>query len=89
MTKSIEVYCFMIDNIKNAIHICCLIIGTSWMNWSLSGSLLLGFVLLFLFPARYRRTDIDNVVVHVNAEDKYDDSVNRNTITGHPARYDE
>lgn len=64
-------------------------IGTSWMNWSLSGSLLLGFVLLFLFPARYRRTDIDNVVVHVNAEDKYDDSVNRNTITGHPARYDE
>lgn len=46
------------------------------MNWFLAGSVLLGFVLLFLFPARYRRTDID-VVVQVN--DEKDNSPNIST----------
>lgn len=47
------------------------------MNWFLAGSVLLGFVLLFLFPARYRRTDID-VVVQVN-DDETDNSPNIST----------
>lgn len=54
-----------------------MISGTSWMNWFLAGSVLLGFVLLFLFPARYRRTDID-VVVQVN-DDETDNSPNIST----------
>lgn len=47
------------------------------MNWFLAGSVFLGFVLLFLFPARYRRTDID-VVVQVN-DDETDNSPNIST----------
>lgn len=54
-----------------------MISGTSWMNWFLAGSVLLGFVLLFLFPARYRRTDID-VVVQV-IDDEKDNSPNIST----------
>ncbi|XP_034303356.2 solute carrier family 49 member 4 homolog isoform X2 [Magallana gigas] len=34
-------------------------IGTSWMNWTLVGSVAMGLVFLFVFPERYTRTDID------------------------------
>lgn len=62
-------------------------IGTSWMNWSLAGSLLLGFVLFFLFPARYRRTDID-VVVQVNGDEKDDSPNTRTTVKERPTIYE-
>lgn len=62
-------------------------IGTSWMNWSLAGSVLLGFVLLFLFPARYRRTDID-VVVQINDDEKDNSPSISTTITERPTLYE-
>lgn len=64
-----------------------MISGTSWMNWSLAGSVLLGFVLLFLFPARYRRTDID-VVVQVNDDEKDNSPSISTTITERPTLYE-
>lgn len=57
------------------------------MNWSLAGSVLLGFVLLFLFPARYRRTDID-VVVQINDDEKDNSPSISTTITERPALYE-
>lgn len=57
------------------------------MNWSVTGSLLLGFVLFFMFPARYRRTDID-VIVQVNDDEK-DNSPNvSTTIKERPTIYE-
>lgn len=64
-----------------------MISGTSWMNWSLAGSVLLGFVLLFLFPARYRRTDID-VVVQINDDEKDNSPSISTTITERPTVYE-
>lgn len=64
-----------------------MISGTSWMNWSLAGSVLLGFVLLFLFPARYRRTDID-VVVQINDDEKDNSPSISTTITERPTLYE-
>lgn len=57
------------------------------MNWSLAGSVLLGFVLLFLFPARYRRTDID-IVVQVNDDEKNNSPSISTTITERPTLYE-
>ncbi|XP_022344894.2 solute carrier family 49 member 4 homolog isoform X1 [Crassostrea virginica] len=51
-------------------------IGTSWMSWSLVGSLVLGFVFLFLFPARYSRTDID---IQVQVQDDSENAENKAT----------
>ncbi|XP_060587765.1 solute carrier family 49 member 4-like [Ruditapes philippinarum] len=34
-------------------------IGTKWMNWTVLGSLVAAIPLLFVFPERYNRTDID------------------------------
>lgn len=52
------------------------ILGTSWMSWSLVGSLVLGFVFLFLFPARYSRTDID---IQVQVQDDSENAENKAT----------
>ena len=52
------------------------ILGTSWMSWSLVGSLVLGFVFLFLFPARYSRTDID---IRVQVQDDSENAENKAT----------
>ena len=41
--------------LKNKPHVS----GTSWMNWVLLGSVLFALPLLFVFPERYRRTDLD------------------------------
>lgn len=41
-------------------------IGTSWMNWTLIGSIAAGLLFLFIFPESYRRTDLDiNVTIDV------------------------
>lgn len=34
-------------------------IGTEWMNWTVLGSVVVAIPLLFVFPERYKRTDID------------------------------
>ena len=52
------------------------LLGTSWMSWSLVGSLVLGFVFLFLFPARYSRTDID---IRVQVQDDSENAESKAT----------
>ncbi|XP_052253450.1 solute carrier family 49 member 4 homolog isoform X2 [Dreissena polymorpha] len=39
-------------------------IGVGWMNWALLGSSVVALPLLFLFPERYPRTDLDIVIEH-------------------------
>ncbi|XP_052806508.1 solute carrier family 49 member 4 homolog [Mya arenaria] len=47
-------------------------VGTHWMNWALLGSHMAALPLLALFPERYRRTDLDLIVV-----DKHSTNVSR------------
>ncbi|CAC5412617.1 DIRC2 [Mytilus coruscus] len=37
-------------------------IGTSWMNWTLLGSIAVGLLFMFAFPESYGRTDLDMTI---------------------------
>ncbi|KAL4228912.1 Solute carrier 49 member 4 [Mactra antiquata] len=67
------VTCGLLTSTNNVIGVCFLFvmlipnIGTSWMNEALLGSTIIALPLLFVFPERYRRTNLD-IVINVQPE---------------------
>ncbi|XP_045194753.2 solute carrier family 49 member 4 homolog [Mercenaria mercenaria] len=52
----------LVDNVGGVIFLSLVSvpnIGTEWMNWTVLGSLVVAIPMLFVFPERYKRTDID------------------------------
>lgn len=66
INETLNKYCLCLMHVYIYSHVHCYVLGTTWMNWCLFGSVCGAVPLLLLAKERYGRSDIDakEIIVH-------------------------